>query len=293
MVQLIKNNLLTERSKKLGRPLILDGAMGSLLQEKRIPVDNNLWMSKAILNKPDIIRNIYKDYINSGADIITTNSFRTNPSAVKHTQYKSEFLVEEALKIAKDSISDSEILIAGSNPPAEDCYQVKRTLSNSELEKNHKIHIDLLMQNGCDFILNETQSHLDEIKIICEFCDQKDIPYILSLFIDEELNILSGENIEEILNFICKFNPLAVGFNCIKISTFDKIYKIIDLNFNWGLYLNCGDGTFKNEDIKCAVSPKEYSKLIKNYLSKKPLFIGACCGSSPKHIKKIKDLLNG
>jgi len=78
MVHSFQDNFFIEKSKKLGRPLILDGAMGSLLQENNVPVDNHLWMSKAILENPDIIKNIYADYIKCGADIITTNTFRTN-----------------------------------------------------------------------------------------------------------------------------------------------------------------------------------------------------------------------
>lgn len=287
------NNFLSERSKELGRPLILDGAMGSLLQENNVPVDDNLWMSKAILDQPEVIKNIYCEYIEAGADIITTNTFRTNPSSVNTSDYTSELLVKEAVKIAKESIENKNVLIAGSNPPAEDCYQVERTLSKSEIESNHKQHIDLLIQNGCDFILNETQSHLDEIKFICNYCNERNIPYVMSLFVDDDLKILSGEYITEVLEFIIRSNPLAIGFNCIKISTFDNIYNSMNLNFNWGLYLNCGDGTFKNEDIKCGVLPDEYTNSIKNYMDKSPLFIGACCGSSPKHIKEIKKLLDG
>lgn len=293
MVHSFQDNFFIEKSKKLGRPLILDGAMGSLLQENNVPVDNHLWMSKAILENPDIIKNIYADYIKCGADIITTNTFRTNLSAVKHSSFKSEILVKEALKIAKESVINTEVLIAGSNPPAEDCYQVERALSNSEIENNHKKHIDLLFENECDFVLNETQSHLDEIRIICEHCKKNNFPFVISLFITEELNILSGEKLIDVINFIKEYNPLAVSFNCIMISTFKKIFEEIDLDFNWGVYLNCGDGTFKNENIKCGVPPDEYSETIEKYLDKKPLFVGACCGSSPEHIKKIKKLLDG
>lgn len=293
MVHSFQNNFLTEKSKKLGRLLLLDGAMGSLLQEMNVPVDDHLWMSKAILDQPEVIKSIYKDYIKSGVDIITTNTFRTNPSAVNNFPIKSELLVKEALKIAKESALNSEVLIAGSNPPAEDCYQVKRTINKSAIENNHKHHIELLIQNGSDFILNETQSHIDEIEIICEYSSKNNIPFIISLFVTEELNILSGEKLFDVINFIKKYEPLAISFNCIKISTFNKIFNEIDLDFNWGLYLNCGDGTFKNKDIKCGVSPEDYSKTIGNYLDKKPLFVGACCGSSPDHIKELKKLLDG
>lgn len=286
------NKNIFQNAKDKRSPLILDGSMGSLLQQYNVPVDSHLWMSKANIDYPEIIKSIYKQYIESGADIITTNTFRTNPAAVKYSNFTSEELVNAALIISKDSIKDTKIIIAGSNPPAEDCYQKERTISYKELEQNHKAHIDLLLKYGSDFILNETQSHSDEIKIICDYCHTNKIKYVLSLFISSKLKILSGENVSDIIKLILNYEPLAIGFNCFAASTFLDIYNSINLNFNWGMYLNCGDGSFRDVNIQCGVSPEEYAKLVKKVLDKHPSFIGACCGSSPAHIKKIKDLLD-
>ncbi len=289
----IINNLLFEKVKNSGRPLILDGAMGSLLQQYNVPADSHLWMSKANIDYPEILKDIYHQYIEAGADIITSNTFRTNPVAVKNSDFTSEELVKEALFIARNSVQNTKVIIAGSNPPAEDCYQIERTLSKDEIEKNHKTHIDLLVKYGSDFILNETQSHLDEIEIICKYCYSNKIQYVSSLFVNEELKILSGEDVKDVIDFIHNYKPLAIGFNCITISAFLEIHRKIELNFNWGMYLNCGDGSFSDVDIKCGVTPEEYAQVVKNVSDKSPLFIGACCGSSPEHIKKIKELLDG
>ena len=72
-----------------------------------------------------------------------------------------------------------------------------------------------------------------------------------------------------------------------------KFYNKSKLEFLWGAYLNCGDGDFTDENIKCGVSPVHYKTAIKNILHKSPSFIGACCGSTPKHIIEIKKLLDG
>ena len=289
----LENRLLFEEAKNNGKPLILDGAMGSLLQQHNVPVDSHLWMSKANIDYPEIIKNIHNQYIEAGADIITTNTFRTNPAAVKKSDSISEELVKQALFIAQNSARNTKVIIAGSNPPAEDCYQKKRTLSNDEIENNHKAHIDLLIKYGSDFILNETQSQLDEIEIICKYCYSNKIQYVLSLYVNEELKILSGEDVKDVIDFILNYKPLAIGFNCTTISTFLDIYRNIELDFSWGMYLNCGDGSFSNVNIKCGVSPTEYAQIIKNILDNSPLFVGACCGSSPEHIKKLKVMLDG
>ena len=278
---------------RINRPLILDGAMGSLLQQKGVKAKGALWMSLANLEQPEKVYEVHKEYIDAGADIITTNTFRTNPSVVNHINtINYNKLVELSIKIAKDAANDLPIYIAGSNASAEDCYQIKRTVSQKELEYNHQKHIDLLFENGCHFILNETQSHLDEIKIICEHCSRNEIPYVMSLFLDENLNLLSGESAGEVIKIISDFNPFAIGFNCILPRIFTKLLHQKNFDFNWGTYLNCGSGEYTDENISCGIDEHEYADIVKDILPKSPSFIGACCGSNPNHIKEIKRLID-
>ena len=280
---------------RISRPLILDGAMGSMLQQAGIKSSGSLWMSYVNLKHPEKVFNIHKQYISAGADIITTNTFRTNPAAVEYSREKINFqrFVKESVKFAVEAASGLPILIAGSNAPAEDCYKVKRDLSKKKLEANHKGHISLLMEAGCHFVLNETQSHFDEIKIICDFCSRNEIPYLVSFFVDEKLKLLSGEKLSEVIKFVLDYNPLAVGINCIKEKTFFSYFNRNSLKFNWGAYLNCGSGGFTDDNISCGVSPEQYKLSVEKMLRKKPSFIGSCCGSTPKHIKMIKELLDG
>jgi homocysteine S-methyltransferase len=285
-------NVFTE-AREAKRPLILDGAMGSLLQQEGFESSGLSWMTEVNETNPEKIVEIHKEYIDAGADIITTNTFRTNPAAIDDTETKtiSEY-VKNAVKLAKESVGNSSVLIAGSNPPAEDCYQSERLIDNKLLEINHYNHIDLLIYNGVDFILNETFSHLDEIILVCDYCSSKKIPYMISLFLNDEFRLLSGETLEDILNLFKEHKPLAIGLNCISPEHFEKALKKIDIKYNWGFYLNCGFDEHNVKDITCRVSPKAYGEIVKQYLEYQPSFIGACCGSSPEHIKKVKGILD-
>lgn len=281
-------------AKRINRPLILDGAIGSLLQQKNQQISGAMWMSKLNLDNPEIILKVYKDYINAGADIITTNTFRTNPVALKDfPNLKIEKLVKNSIKIAKDASDNLPVFIAGSNAPAEDCYKVKRKISKKTLEYNHHKHIELLHDLGAHFLLNETQGHLDEIKIICKYCSKNKIPYVISLFSFDGKHLLSGETISEAVNFILDHSPLAISFNCIIPDYFNKIKKFLKNDFNWGVYFNCGSGDYTDEQIACGISPTDYASEIYKLLKYSPSFVGACCGSNPNHIKEIKNLLDG
>lgn len=289
-----RENLTRRFNYAIQKPFVLDGAIGSYLQEKLNKSDEFLWMTNVNRNNPEVVIQLHKDYIEAGADIITTNTFRTNPAALEEKNiFNFSSYVKEAVELAKKAVDGKKILIAGSNPPAEDCYQLERTISYSKLEMNHKYHIDLLIDNKIDFVLNETQSHFDEIQIICNHCDRNSIPYVVSLYVQENLQILSGEKLEYILSFLRDQNVLAIGFNCISPEIFLKIIRSIQIPDRWGFYLNCGSGKPTDKNIRCGVSADDYLKYVKKALHLKPAFIGSCCGSNPLHIKKIREFLDG
>ncbi len=275
------------------KPLILDGAMGSYLQQKGYATDCNLWTTNINHTNPEIIVQTHLEYIEAGADVITTNTFRTNPvSLLKAGINNSSNFVKEAIDLAKESVSGKKVLIAGSNAPAEDCYQEIRKLSHNELEMNHKNHIDLLIDSGVDFVLNETQSHFDELQIICNHCDRNNIPYIISLYVLDTLKILSGESLENILSFLNDHEVMAVGFNCISPDLFLNIIGSIQLPDRWGYYLNCGSGQPTDKIINCGIQPDKYLETVKRSMLYKPSFVGSCCGSSPAHTNKIREYLD-
>jgi len=291
----MKNLKIRNYFNKIKIPLILDGAVGSLLQQKGFKADKDLWLTELNFKNPEIIIKVHEDYINSGCDIITTNTFRTNPAALKKSNSNLDInkLVKQSVTLARNVAEKYNKLVAGSNAPAEDCYQKERTLNYYDLLYNHEKHIDLLYYHQADFILNETLSHLDEIIIICEYCSKQNIPFVISLFVTDDLRILSGDYLSDVLKLVRDYNPLLISFNCISSDILKKIIDQEKLNFNWGFYLNCGNGNISDESIICGIDETQYSQIVQQYLNYDPKLIGACCGSNPKHISKIKKLLYG
>lgn len=279
----------------LGRPLLLDGAMGSLLNNSSSEFPGNLWSSSVNLTNPAKVITLYKKYIEAGADIITSNTFRTNPHAFKYSgiEISNKELVSKSIELCTTAIGEKEIIIAGSNAPAEDCYQKDRLISKNDLEYNHKMHIEFLWKSGCDLIWNETQSHMDEIEIICEFCSDNKIPYSINLFFTEEIKLLSGEPVSEAIELIKKYSPVCIGFNCIKPVTFKNFIQMqLPLNFHFGFYLNCGKGNISDNNIECGINPGNYSNIVKEYLPLSPVFVGSCCGSDSSHTKSLRELID-
>lgn len=302
-----------EWAKKLDRPLILDGAMGSLLQVKYPSLYHpGIWMNKVLIQHPDFVQNLHLNYINAGADIITTYTFRTSPYALSiydDEKHSSEEMVKiavnqclEARKKAKEG--KTPVLIAGSNSSMVHCYAGNlKDIKDEEIIENHTKHIEYLMKAGVDFILNETFSQIKEIEITSQICTKQGIPYIISLYCDENLNLISGEKVLEALEVIKKYNPLAISFNCVKYSTMKKILKEIDLkDLLWGLYINCGDekmqenyvamgGKVEMNMLDIVVSPENLVNFTNEIIQTqklRPSFVGTCCCSNHEHTEKLK-----
>lgn len=280
-------------ARKVKRPLILDGAMGSLLESKKLTSDDPAWSAKANIKYPDEVLKIHKAYIDAGADIITTNTFRTNPYSMKSAGISNfKKYLKKSVKLAFKAKQNFPILVAGSNAPAEDCYQSVRTITKKELEYNHRLHIDALMEEGCHFILNETQSHFDEIKIITNYCDKNNIPYLISIYFSENLTLLSGEKISEIISFLKDTNVLLISFNCIPYSLLNKVLTQVNLPSLWGFYLNCFRYDNKSS-VTCSINPVDYLIYLQEAMVFNPSMVGACCGSNPDFIRLIKSYIDG
>ncbi|MEW6508424.1 MAG: homocysteine S-methyltransferase family protein [Bacteroidota bacterium] len=292
-MSLNRNDILSKQSE-LGRPLLLDGAMGTYLMQNNLKPDKFLWQSIHNLENAKAVKSVYQQYIDAGSDIITTNTFRTNPSAVKNSNLgitNYEF-VKLSVDIALQAKRNLNLIIAGSNAPAEDCYKKQRDLSLLDLEYNHKKHIEMLWNSGVDIILNETFSHWDEIELVCKFCHDNKLPYIISFYFDEDLRLLSGEPLNEAVNFVNDFSPVAVGFNCIKDVSFKKYMDQYPLSTKFGFYFNCGLSSVTEKQITSNIEPYSYIKSIKSLINYNTLFVGSCCGSTPEHTIKIKEFLD-
>ncbi len=108
-----------------GRALLLDGATGTELQRRGVDTSLPLWSARALLDAPGVLQTIHADYIAAGADIITTNTFRTHRRTLTRAELgaRTRELTQLAVKIAREAARqvDREVFVAGSISPLEDC----------------------------------------------------------------------------------------------------------------------------------------------------------------------------
>lgn len=281
----------------LTKPLVLDGPMGTLLIERGIDLGSKLWSALALINNPDEVKKIHQEYTEAGADIITTNTFRTNPYAVKSsgTNFSSKELVTKAVNLARDSVSKSnrKVLIAGSNAPADDCYLTQRLISKEEQIENHRLHIEYLIDAGVDFILNETFGDKEEIELVCSICKEYNFPFAVSVLINSELKTFFGQDLLETIEMIFSYEPIFISLNCARPEFILKALKVLKNFQPFGVYPNLGSiESFHSGKLVRDFSQLQLKDFAKRLIDDGVRVIGVCCGGNPDDIKALRILVD-
>jgi len=310
------------------RILILDGAMGTMIQSYKLgeadyrgerfadwPSDlkgNNDLLS---LTQPQIICDIHKAYLQAGADIIETNTF--NATSISMADYGMEELVHEinlaAAKVAReaaDSLSTPERprFVAGVLGPTNRTASISpdvnnpgfRNVSFDQLKQAYLEAIDALVEGGVDILLVETIFDTLNAKAalfaIQEYFDSHDIevPVMISGTItDASGRTLSGQTAEAFWNSLNHIKPVSFGLNCALGAKelrqyIEELSGVVTCCIN--AHPNAG---LPNEFGEYDESPEAMAKEIGEWAEVGFLnIIGGCCGTTPAHIRAIADAVS-
>lgn len=311
------------------RILVLDGAMGTMIQQyhfseedyrgtqfKNHPVSvkgNNDMLS---ITQPEAIKEIHREYLEAGADIIETNTFSSTTIAM--ADYNMEDYVYDlnfqSAKIAKEVAEEfskkdtsKPRFVAGSIGPTNKTASMSpnvndpgfRAITFNDLRKAYKQQAEALIDGGVDLLLVETIFDTLNAKAalfaIEEIKSERKItiPVMVSGTItDASGRTLSGQTAEAFLISISHIPLLSVGFNCAlgaKQLTphLEVLSKKSELNIS--AHPNAG---LPNAFGEYDETPEQMASQIKDYLDKNLVnIIGGCCGTTPAHIKAITNLV--
>lgn len=291
-------------------PVILDGATATELQRRGRSICAPLWSSAALLSKEGQAATlaVHQDYIEAGADIITTNTFRTNCASVIASGLDAQpsSLVETAVALAHQAITNvavpgRRIYVAGSLAPLGDAYKPGQAPTSTEMQDDHGMSIDHLRAAGVDFILAETMNNWREAWIIGRLCKQKNVPFIISFVCDDKGFLLSGENYADMPNFVNECKPLTVAINCSTLQpvmhALDRLSKLTEVPL--GTYPNIEDRSELpsteegHAHVKTNISLQQFSEFMAESTNRYGLsLLGGCCGTTPKYIRVLRTLVD-
>lgn len=292
------------------RPLLLDGALGTELERRGLRSELPLWSTHALLEAPDVVREIHAAYLAAGAEILTANTFRTQRRTLRRCKLETRAreLSTLAIALARDAIranraapksamsgadlpQSKTYLVLGSNPPLEDCFHPELVPDAKTLDREHLENIATLLEAGADGVLIETMNSIREAVAATRAAQHLGALTLVSFCATESGTPLSGEKLADALEAVAAHAPHAVLVNCLPATAVRACLPILaDTQIPFGVYANnltlataCAS--------RAAMSPAAYAHEAEHWLAMGARIIGGCCGTMPAHIAALAALL--
>lgn len=280
-----------------GRPLLLDGPTGTELTRRGISTDLPLWSAGALLTAPEVVSAIHLDYVSCGAEIITTNTFRTHRRTLARAGLADRTceLTQLATLLAR-SAAGERAWVAGSMSPLEDCYRPDLTPPEADLVREHAQMAENLFASGVDLLLVETQPTSREAMAAARAAFETGLPVMVSFVCGGDGNLLSGEPLEEAVRRILPLSPIAVLVNCLPVDAAEvALLRMRDVagDTPFGAYANVGYADPQQGWVNTdSVDPAVYAVHARAWLTLGARLIGGCCGTTPGHIRALRRVID-
>ena len=298
------HDIRTELSKRI---LILDGAMGTMLQRKGLQGNSESFN----LTNPETIGEIHNEYIEAGADIITANSFSAN--SISQSEYnlseKAGQMAEAAARIARKAADEAprKIWVAGSVGPTSKSLSLAQNINDpifrpysfDGMAEAFEVQIRGLVKGGVDLLLFETCFDALNTKAalyaIGHIPEASDIPIMISASMsDRSGRTLTGQTMEAFYRSVQHCSPLSFGLNC-SLGAEEMIPLIAEV----ASFATCAVSCYPNAGLPNEMGEYDETRsqmaesVRKMALAGSVNIVGGCCGTTPEHIKAVAEAVKG
>ncbi len=292
------------------RTILLDGGMGRELRYRGVDLMTTIWSAKALIDAPQVVREVHSDFITAGADIITINSYGIIKSNLAWAGIEDRFkelnlLACNLAKEARDA-SGRTVLIAGSLPPLAGSYRPDRVGKFEEIEPLYREQAEVLAPH-VDLLLCETMSSVDEGRAAAAAATQTGKPVWVCWTLHEDLSgrLRSGEEIDEAAKALSDLPVSGALANCCAPESItNAMPRLAQTGMKYfGGYANTfqpipedwnlkGDKTTDGSlGLRTDLDPESYAAHAGDWLKAGATVVGGCCGTRPAHIARLKELI--
>lgn len=286
------NNKFLDRLNQASRPIVTDGAMGTLLHEHGIEID--ACFDELNLTHPAIVAEIHRDYIQAGAQLIKTNTFGANRT--KLDRHGLEERVQEinaaAVSLAKKVVSASfkDVLIAGDVGPL---GVPLAPFGRVQVEEAYEIYIEqiqALVQSGVDLILIETMVDVYAVRAAIDAAHHVDpaLPVIASMTFTRDRRTLLGDTPQEVAQRMHEMGADVIGVNCsggpAHLLHILRQMKAAVPEGRFSVMPNAGFPENVGGRIMYPAGPEYFHDYTLAFWRSGANVIGGCCGTTPAHI---------
>ncbi len=269
-------------------PILFDGAIGTLLYERGVFL--NQCFEHTNLSQPNLVKQIHRDYLNAGAQVLTSNSFGANRMKLKKHQLQNQ--VEEinrsAVALAKE-IAGDQAFVAGSVGPTgidlDDLAQEKGIEAYNALKEQ----ISILVDAGVDLICLETFMVLQELEMAVSIAKNFDVP-VVALYTFQENGLgKEGQTPLLIAQRLAQAGADVIGSNCGggPDMIFDVTSPMVQVGKPVLAQANGGRPELVEGRSIYTANPEFFSVFARRLLKAGVRLIGGCCGTTPDHIRKM------
>ncbi|HVO38036.1 MAG TPA: bifunctional homocysteine S-methyltransferase/methylenetetrahydrofolate reductase [Spirochaetia bacterium] len=277
--------------------VLFDGAMGTMLYQRGVFL--NRCFEEVSLSDPRLVLEIHREYLDAGADVLTTNSWGAGMPKLRAAGLEEKFAAinERAVKLARQAIEESPrsaaVWVAGSIGPLGVNVEPLGTMSAAEAEDLFQKQAAALASAGADLLILETFVDLRELAAAVRGARRAcDLPLIASLTITNEGTSVYGSDPEIFTARIDELAPDAIGLNCsegprVMLETAEKMVRVTNrplcVQPNAGVPLNVNGRNIY------PTTPAYMAKYAKRMIQSGVRIVGGCCGTTPLHIREIRN----
>jgi len=281
-----------------GGTLVLDGATGSELRRRGMPVDPLVWSALAPLTHYELLRAIHSDYIAAGADVVTTSTFATTRFVLEAAGRGDDFAAVNARAVgaareARDA-SGRAVAIAGSISCLPPGFDVQAYPDESEESAAYLELAETLAEAGADLLLLEMMQETRHAPLACAAASTVGLPVWLGV----SCRLGAGGAVvgfdfplvplATMLDALLPYGPDAIAVMHSPVAAVAPALREIGARWRGplGAYPEIGDGTAATEGI----APEELAAQARDWVAGGARIIGGCCGTQPKHIRALAAL---
>jgi homocysteine S-methyltransferase len=277
-----------------GRVHVLDGAMGTMLYARGVFV--NVCYDELNLTHPTLVRDVHEAYVRAGAEILETNTFGANP--VKLSSFGLAERTEEincaAVRLAREA-GNARAVVVGAVGPLGVRIEPFGPTGRYEAHEFFRRQAEGLLAGGVDGFILETFSDLDELheayKAVRALCD---LPVFAQVTIGPDGNTSYGTAVETVVREIDGWAADVIGFNCSvgPAAMLDALERVASLTTRpFSVLPNAGLPKAVGDRKIYLASPEYMASYARRMIAAGARFVGGCCGTTPEHIRAIRDLV--
>ena len=274
--------------------LILDGGYGTEFIKRGF---GDLPAELLSVKHPEVVLNLQKEYVESGADIILTNTFSANRIKLKQLDIPQWFekINIKAVEIARKA-SFNDTLVFGDLSSLGEYPEPLGNISMDDAINEYYLQAKILYEAGVDGFIVETMTDIKELKAAV-FGIRKiteDLPVIAHMTFEENGRSVTGTSVEIFSNVFNDLDVDVLGINCT-LGPKELLNVFQKLSFTTNKFLsvepNAGKPIYDGKTLEYKMSPEIFGIYVEDYIDLGVNIIGGCCGTSPKHIKVIKNMV--